>query len=167
MDICDDDLKCYEACCEYYKYVEEISNVYDVCVDDIDEIFSVLLCDNMICMYQGIQEIVDGINFYKQIFEKQKLVADYKELIEVVKFQFVDNDGSEHLRSKFNIVGFCMKIVAHFMWKLCYTFAPRFHPTPDGAIYDILNPTEASQREMKKIIEMLEKKYDILILSKK
>lgn len=47
-----DDLMCYTTCCEYYSYVEEMSNNYDITFEEVENIFSTILCKNMICMYQ-------------------------------------------------------------------------------------------------------------------
>lgn len=158
------DEKCYIACCEYYFYVEEMSYNYDITFEEVEDIFSTLLCENMICMYQGIGEIKSGIEFYKSIFDKQKNVSSYDELIDVMDYQFVKNYKSPHLESKYNLVGHCMKIITHLMWKLCYNYAPRLHSNPEDAIRDILYPLKASHREMKIIFDLLEKKSGLKLL---
>ena len=162
----DECTKLYLACCEYYKHVEEISNQTEITFEQVEEIFETLLCENMIMMYQDIDEIIEGIKFYKEIFEKQKLITHYNELIDLVKFQFVDNRSSPHLESKYNLVGFCMKITTHLMWKICYDVSPRVHTNPNDAITDILYPLKASHREMKKIFAILEKEYGVELFKK-
>lgn len=155
----------YKDCIEYYKYVEEISNDYDITFDEVENIFDVLLSDNMILMYEGIDEIKNGIEFYKTIFEKQKKVSSYNELVELMRFKYVENYGSVYLESKYNLVGYCMKIVAHLTWKLCYDYAPRLHANPYDAIDDIINPLKASRREMKIIFSKLEKESGLKLLN--
>lgn len=159
-----DDLKCYNDCCEYYSYVLQMSNNYDITFEEVENIFSTLLCENMICMYQGIEEINSGIEFYKSIFNKQKNISSYNEIINVMRYQFVENYKSPYLESKYNLVGFCMKIISHIMWKLCYVYAPRLHSNPEDAIRDILYPLEASHREMKIIFNLLEKESGLILL---
>lgn len=160
----DNNLQRYLDGCKYYAYVEKMSHCDDITFDEAEDILDTLLCENMICMYEGIAEIKQGIEFYKSIFEKQKNVSTYSELIDVMRFQFVDNHGSPHLESKYNLVGFCMKITTHIMWKLCYDYAPRLHSSPEEAIKDILNPLEASHREIKIIFKKLEKESGLKIL---
>lgn len=160
----EDNLKCYNACCHYYSYVLQMSNYHDITFEETEDIFSTLLCENMICMYQGIDEIKSGIEFYKSIFDKQKNISSYNQIIDVMRYQFVENYNSPHLESKYNLVGFCMKIISHIMWKLCYDYAPRLHSNPDDAIRDILYPLEASHREMKKIFDLLEKESGLKFL---
>lgn len=163
----DDEInKLFNACCEYYNYVEEMSEYYNISEEEVEEIFTTILSDGMKLMYQGIQEIVEGIEFYKMIFEKIKTIETYQDLINVVKFQFVDNANSPHQKPIHNIVIFCLKMTTHLVWQKCYDLAPRLHPIPKGALEDILYPDKASQREMKKIIEFLEEKYNIKIFDK-
>lgn len=159
MDINNEHKQIYDECCKYYKYVEEISTNYDITVEEIEDIFDTLLCENMMYMYQDIKEIIDGIKFYKEIFEKQKKITSRDDLVDVIKFEFIDNGKSEHIKSKYNIVGYCMKITTHYMWRICYEHSLRLHTTPEGAINDILDPTKASQKEIQKIYEYLKNKY--------
>lgn len=81
-----------------------------------------------------------------------------------MKYQFVKNHKSPYLESKYNLVGFCMKIITHLMWKLCYDYAPRLHFNPYNAIRDALYPLEASRREMKIIFDLLEKESELKLL---
>lgn len=145
----------YKVCCEYYKYVEDMSDDLDITFDEVDEIFTTLLSDVMLCMYEGKEEIINGIKFYKEIFDRQKNVTTYQELIDIIKFQHIDNKNSPHQILTHNIVIFCMKITTHLTWSLCYDLAPRLHPTPELAVMDIINPLEASQREFRKILKFL------------
>jgi hypothetical protein len=155
----------FKNCCEYFTYVEEMSNEFDITEEEAEEIFTIILSDIMVLMYEGRQEIVDGIKFYKEIFERIKKIKNYHDIIDVLKFQFVDNINSPHQQPIYNMVIFCLKITTHLIWKLCYKLAPRLHPTPEGAIQDILEPVKASHREIKKIMLMLEKKYNVKIIN--
>jgi hypothetical protein len=156
--------KLYDAWCDYYKYVEKSSNNYNIKFEEVEEIFTTLLCENMKIMYMGNSEIILGIEFFKNIFEKQKIITNYQELIDVIKFEFVDSKDSPYLNTHYNIVGFCMKITTHLMWRLCYEFSPRLHSNPENAIFDILNPLEAFQREINVIFKFLENKYGVKII---
>lgn len=155
----------FKKCCEYYAYVEEMADDYDITEEEVENIFTTILSDSMVLMYEGKQEIIDGINFYKEIFERIKKIENYSGIIDVLKYQFVDNINSPHQQPIYNMVVFCLKITTHLMWKLCYQLAPRFHSRPEDAIQDILEPIKASHREMKKIMLMLEKKYNVKIIS--
>lgn len=158
--------KLYMMCCEYYNYVEDMTEKLDITEEEAEEIFTTILSDGMKLMYQGKQEIIDGIEFYKMLFEKIKTIKTYQDLIEYVKYQFVDNANSPHQEPIYNMVIFCLKITTHLVWTKCYELAPRLHTDPADAIQDVINPLEASHREMKKIMEYLEKKYDIKLFDK-
>ena len=156
----------YDDIIEYYNYIEQnASRNLDISYEETDEIFDTLLSEPMKTMYQGIEEIVQGIEFYKMIYDRTKMVKTYEELIELIKFYHFDNSDSPFLASKYNIVGHCMKIITHLQWRLCYDLAPRLRETPEEAIRDILYPTEASQKEMIKIIHHLETKLGKKILN--
>lgn len=154
----------FKNCCDYYHWVEEKSDDYDITIEEVEDIFTNILSDIMVLMYEGKQEIVDGIKFYKEIFERIKKIKNYQDIIDVLKFQFVDKINSPHQEPVHNIVVFCLKITTHLIWKFCYQHSLRLHSTPEGAIQDMLYPIKASQREMKKIIIMLEKKYNVKII---
>lgn len=157
--------KFYNYCVEYYKYIEEASNDYDIQFDEVDEIFEILLSDGFKIMFEGNNEIIDGITFYKMLFDKLKLVSTYDELIDFIQLYLFDNSDSPHLSSRYNIVSYCMKMITHLEWRICYDLAPRLMRTPEEAIGDILHPIEASHREIKKIILYLEKKLDKKVIS--
>jgi hypothetical protein len=157
--------KHYKKCVEYYGYVKSQSENYNISQEDVKNIFDVLLSDNFIPMYMDNKTILDGVNFYNDLFNKIIKIKSYMDIIDVIEYFFVISRESEHLMSKYNLVEFLMKISIHLIWKLVYKFAPRLHPTPEEALNDIIYPIEASQRETKKIIKLLEKKHNITIIS--
>ena len=159
-----DYLELFDACCDYYKYVEKMSDDVDITLEEVEDIFSTILSDNMIIMYEGKKEIIDGIKFYKKIFDKIKITSNYSELVELIKYQYVDNINSPHLNSHYNMVIFCTKMTTHLTWKLSYELSPRLRSTPEEAIEDILYPIRTSQKEIYNIMMMLEKKYNVKIL---
>ena len=164
MDPESSDVEIYNRCCNYYKYVEEISTDYYININEASDIFDVLQCENFVPMYMNIDEIIDGIKFYNKILEKIKLIESYSDIVDVYEYFFVTNLNSKHLESKYNIVQYTMKIIIHLLWQYLYKLAPRLMDTPEEAIGDILCPIEASQREVKKIMFYLEQKHNIKIL---
>lgn len=81
-----------------------------------------------------------------------------------MRYQFIENYKYPYLESKYNLVGYCMKITSHLMWKLCYDYSPRLHSNPEEALRDALHPLKASHREMKKIFDLLEKESGLKLL---
>lgn len=148
----------YDKCVEYYQCVEDISSDVNIDIDTVDHIFETLLCDNFMIMYEENNEVIEGVRFYENIFNKIKLVTNYKELHDLVEFYLFENKDSIHLRSYYNIVGYCMKIVTHLIWSLCYELSPRWRQTPEEALNDIVDPIKTSQNELKIIIHNIEQK---------
>ncbi len=162
----DDIKKFYESCLEYYNYIEnDAVNNYNITFEELEEIFDVLLCDGFKIMYEGINKIIEGIEFYKMLFCKLKQVSTYAEFVDYIKFKFFDNFDSPHQICTYSVVEYCMKILCHIEWQICHNLAPRLRKTPEEAMFDALYPIESSQKEIEKIIKNFEIKLNKKIIS--
>ena len=109
-------------------------------------------------MYEGIEHVIDGVDFCYSIYNKIKNVKNYCELKQTVKLIFIDNENSEYFTSKYIIIQALTKINAHLLWRLCYNLHPRLRSSPEEAANDILNPIESSQTILRNIVEELKNK---------
>lgn len=148
----------YKICCEYFEYVQSQSSNTSITIQETEEIFTILLSESFKPIYMDKADIIQGIEFYKMIFDKINLIKTYQELIDTVEFFMFVNANSPYLASHYNIVQYMMKIIIHLIWSLVYDLAPRLRNTPEEAIEDILDPIKTSQKELEKIIKFIKNK---------
>jgi hypothetical protein len=140
---------------EYYNYIIKCSNDYDIEFKECDEIFMNVKDEYMVFMYKEIDDLINGVNFYCDIYEKIKEIMTLNDLEQVIKFFFIDNKNSKYMSSHYDLIGALMKINIHLIWKLSYKLHPRLRNTPEEALYDIINPLESSQKIFLEILDKL------------
>lgn len=148
----------YKICCEYFEYVQSESDNTSITIEETEGIFTILLSEGFKPMYMNNTEIIQGIEFYKIIFDKVIKIKTYQEIIDTVEFFLFVNADSPYLASHYNIIQYLMKITIHLIWQLVYDLAPWLRSTPEEAIQDILDPVKTSQYQMEKIIEYIKNK---------
>lgn len=114
-----DAIEVYNACCEYFDYIQIMSEDKDITIDKANDIFDMLGEPAMIVMYCEISRIVDAISFYRELLIKISNVKTQSDLIELIKYIYVENKTNEALHSQYDIVIFCMKICTHLIWGTC------------------------------------------------
>ena len=110
----------------------------------------------MMEMFENIEEIENGVQFYFDLNKMLNDVKTFSDVKNVVKYFMIDNTMFHE--SKYNIIQASMKICIHRIWQLCYRLHPRLRSTPEEAIHDALYPIETSQQIVKDIIESFSKK---------
>jgi hypothetical protein len=143
---------------ESFTYITEQSQNYNITKEEADEIFELVNSKEMQIFYGKKEKLICGINFYSDIHNKINNVTDVKELLEVIKFYFVDNENSEHMQNEFTIIQALMKICIHRIWQLCYELHQRLRTTPEEALNDIIDPLEASQKILFDLVQMIKNK---------
>lgn len=106
----------YDNIIEYYQYIIDKSTDYYITKQECKDIFKLVKTDIMMQMYENNQDIINGVLFYCDIYDKIKKIKTYQELKEGIKYYYVDNKDSSYLESKYNIVGALMKITTHVIW---------------------------------------------------
>lgn len=154
----EDILKLYNSCIEYFNYVQEISDELYISIDAIEDMYETLLCDNMIIMYEGNENIIEGIKFYNRIFTKTMQIETYSDLVDVVEY-YLSDEHTQFTTTQYNILICCLKIQTHLFWHYCMHLSPNLWRTnPDDAIRDIICYRESAIEEMKIIHEIIKKR---------
>jgi hypothetical protein len=128
------------ACSIYYEYIKESSNNNYITINEVDDIFNNLLSQEFELLYIGEQESIDGVRFYKSIFDRLTLVKKYGDIIDLVEYYYFENIDNPFIKSKYNIVQYMAKLVTCILWQKINKFVPKHMP----------------QKELKKIVSELE-----------
>lgn len=148
----------FENCCEFFEHVKKMSEDVHITMNETEDIFDILISEEFRPMYENKNDVIEGVNFYKMLFDRLKTITTYQEIIDFVEFFMFDNEQSPHLTTHYQLIQFVSKIVIHNMWNIIYIVSPRFRNDPNDAILDIVYPIQSIQKELKKIVEHLEVK---------
>jgi hypothetical protein len=148
-------VKMYDDCVEYFEYIVKESENFWIIKEIYDEIFDMVKCKNMIFMYEGNKDIIDGVMFYCDIHEKVTNIKTFDELKKAIKYFFIDNKDSPHMETNYNLLAALMQINIHVLWQQCYELHPRFRNNPEDAMRDAIDPITCSQKIMKDIVDEL------------
>lgn len=152
----EDILKLYNSCVEYFNYVQEISDELYISIDTIEDMYETLLCDNMIIMYEGNENIIEGIKFYNEIFVKTTQIETYSDLVDVVEY-YLSDKHTPFTTTQYNILICCLKIQTHLFWHYCMHLSPNlWRADPEDAVRDIICYRESAIEEMKIIHKIIE-----------
>jgi hypothetical protein len=92
-----------------YNYILAISKDNYISQTDANSIFDIIFDDILLLYYGNNAEILDGIKFYNNIYNKIKEIDNYDKIIELITF-LDNNDNSKYKFSIHNIVDALMKI---------------------------------------------------------
>ena len=116
---------------EFFKLVEHASEDYDVSINDVDTILDILLCEEVVVLYNNYQ-VVNALQFYKSVFNMIKKVDSFETLCGAIKYMYKDNTGVDKCR--YCVVIYVMQMITHLIWKYLYKYSPKLGSTPMKAI---------------------------------
>lgn len=108
----------------FYTHIQNTSQNNYATIDDINSIFTIINDNDFIPTVNNNPRILEGIKFYTIIFTKIKQVNTYIELVNLIKYFYIDNEKSQFLQSEFNLIQFLMKICIHRIWCLIFDLHP-------------------------------------------
>lgn len=122
----------------YFEYVKLQSQNYGVTQQQAKKIFDTLLSSQYIPLYQNIQDIIDGIKFYKSIFDKITEIQNYEDIVNIITLY------SSQEKCDYLIVQFTLKITINLLLQSIHNIVPNT---------ENLDPLVFAQNEFNKILE--------------
>ena len=120
---------------EFFKLVEHASEDYDVTINDVDTILDILLCDEVVVLYNNYQ-VINALQFYQSVFTMIKRVDSFETLCDAIKYMYKEKTKTNTNidKCRYYVVIYMMQMITHLIWKYLYKYSPKLNSTPIKAI---------------------------------